>query len=159
MPQHDKGHPDWAGDGRHLPDNHPARKTADQEKYFAQVLDIMHFLYTWANSRVLVLPNVPADASNNMAYKERGWTCFELSVSSAVGNICNAEGNGVVLQVLDELDLPKASLADFEDLFGSKHFTQGGDRDKVKRMYEELQKFQERMYDVDPNYYFSNLWF
>lgn len=121
-----------------LPPGHEALRTAEENKYFKVVLGMLNHIYTWTHSRVIVLPNVPENASNSTKYKDRGWTCFELAISSFFRTLCNAEGNHEVLRLLNDLGMPHDALEDFADAFADKKFTSGGDRDKVQRQYEEL---------------------
>lgn len=120
-----------------LPDHHRAARTAEQEVYFRTNLEMMHYLYTWVDARVLVLPHVPATASHSRLYKDRGWTCFEIGISSLYGTILNDDSDEV-LQVLNDLGLPKQNISEFAEEFSKKHFTQNGDAAAVIKMYADL---------------------
>lgn len=82
--------------GRRLPSDHPALRTARQERCFQEALAHIDIIFASGVSQVVVLPIIhdvsnsgPRHSAYRQAYKDRGFCCFEFAVAKHFGRVVN----------------------------------------------------------------------
>jgi len=136
--QTDLSHPDATTleDGDRLPAGHPALRTPEENEKFGNAMKMMHELYTFEESEVIILPNVPESAPNNIAYLARGWCFFEFAISTDHWRVIN-DKKSAVSGLLASTNAPMSDLA-FVEEFQKKTFTCKGDAETVLSLYKHL---------------------
>jgi len=101
-----------------------------------RAMHMMHELYTFYKSEIVVLPSVPDDAANSIPYLARGWCFFEFAISADHWRLLNV-ANSEVRELLDTTGAPWDE-SDFITEFATKRFTNQGDSTTVMSLYEHL---------------------
>jgi len=136
-------------------------KTEEENLVFREGLGALTFLYGSPRTVVLQSTAMPADImappgslENKTAYKDRGWCCFEATVSAILKasklllNIGEAEtmlfddntDTKTVLKKCTSTRLPPATPEDLKNILQHMHFTSGADRGMVVDKYTEFFK-------------------
>jgi len=138
----------WPGPGENK-----AVRTLEENQQMQRALSNMSSMFAFGKFSVIVLPDVsvpeketlgkdPWDTRvkwNTTPYVERGWCLFELCLSIAFGNVCNAHIDPNVQALVDWVT--ESNLLDpdvFEEQLFKANFSNGSDLTHVSGMFKAI---------------------
>jgi len=141
IPQHDFQNPElrlldsqgsWP-----MPGTHAAVRTLEEETLFRKSLGSFEVMYSVSSTPVIVLPMSECLDEGSSPYINRGWCYFEFCLSLSFENIINANTLQSVRKLCDDVNAEEGdTVQGFRVAFSSKVFTESGDRDFVKSLFE-----------------------
>ena len=128
-------------------ERYEASRTPEEKASFGYALsETMDLWYAHQGTTVYMLTKLPADSTRTISYQESGWTTYERCSAEQIKKVYlyDAKWKLVLdLGVAEGDDTSKqrnwpVGPDDFDELIESKTFTNGADKDAVKKLFRKM---------------------